>query len=121
MADEILIGAQTAAPRSSPFVITGAALGSLFEWYDFFLYGALAAEIAKRFFAGVDEATGFVLALATFGAGFAVRPLGALVFGRIGDIVGRKNTFLVTMAIMGASTFLIGLLPDYASIGVAAP
>lgn len=113
--------AASSTRRSSSFVITGAALGSLFEWYDFFLYGALAGEIAKRFFAGVDEATGFVLALATFGAGFAVRPLGALVFGRIGDIVGRKNTFLVTMAIMGASTFLIGALPDYAMVGIAAP
>jgi MFS family permease len=109
------------ARRSPAFVITGSALGSLFEWYDFFLYGALASEIARQFFAGVDEATGFILALATFGAGFAVRPLGALVFGRIGDIVGRKNTFLATMAIMGASTFLIGILPGYATIGIAAP
>jgi len=121
MTEHGLADASSSARRSSSFVITGAALGSLFEWYDFFLYGALAGEIAKRFFIGVDEGTGFVMALATFGAGFAVRPLGALVFGRIGDIVGRKNTFLATMAIMGASTFLIGLLPDYAMIGIAAP
>src|SRR5262245_58286884 len=117
MADHAL----TAAPTRPSFVITGAALGSLFEWYDFFLYGSLATEIARHFFAGVNPAAGFILALAAFGAGFAVRPFGALLFGRIGDIVGRKNTFLATMAIMGAATFLVGVLPDYASIGVAAP
>ncbi|MGE0595792.1 MAG: MFS transporter [Hyphomonadaceae bacterium] len=102
-------------------VIAGASLGTLFEWFDFFLYGALAGEIARRFFTGVDETTAFVLALAAFGAGFAARPLGALLFGRFGDVMGRKNTFLVTIALMGGATFLIGLLPDAHAIGVAAP
>ena len=93
----------------------------MFEWYDFYLYGLLATILSAQFFSGVNETTGFILALAAFAAGFAVRPLGAIVFGRIGDLVGRKNTFLVTMAIMGLSTFLVGLLPNYASIGIAAP
>jgi MFS family permease len=93
----------------------------VFEWYDFYLYGLLATIITAQFFSGVNETTGFIFALAAFAAGFAVRPFGALVFGRIGDVVGRKNTFLVTMAIMGLSTFLVGLLPSYASVGVAAP
>ena len=115
-------GATPPAARSSQtLVIAGASVGTLFEWYDFFLYGALASDIAKRFFVGVTETMGFVLALAAFGAGFAVRPLGALVFGRIGDLVGRKNTFLVTMVLMGASTFLVGVLPDFSVIGLAAP
>ncbi|MGH6633637.1 MAG: MFS transporter, partial [Sphingopyxis sp.] len=93
----------------------------VFEWYDFYLYGLLATIISAQFFSGVNETTGFIFALAAFAAGFAVRPFGALVFGRIGDLVGRKNTFLVTMGLMGASTFLVGILPSYASIGVAAP
>ncbi len=93
----------------------------MFEWYDFYLYGLLATIITAQFFSGVNETTGFIFALAAFAAGFAVRPFGALVFGRIGDVVGRKNTFLVTMAIMGLSTFLVGLLPSYATVGVAAP
>ena len=93
----------------------------MFEWYDFYLYGLLATIISAQFFSGVNETTGFIFALAAFAAGFAVRPFGALVFGRIGDLVGRKNTFLVTMGLMGASTFLVGVLPSYASIGVAAP
>jgi len=93
----------------------------VFEWYDFYLYGLLATIISAQFFSGVNETTGFIFALAAFAAGFAVRPFGALVFGRIGDLVGRKNTFLVTMGLMGASTFLVGILPSYSSIGVAAP
>jgi MFS family permease len=107
--------------RSDRLVITAASLGTIFEWYDFYLYGLLATVISAQFFSGVNETTGFIFALAAFAAGFAVRPFGALVFGRIGDIVGRKYTFLVTMGIMGVSTFLVGLLPSYASIGVAAP
>jgi len=102
-------------------VIAASSLGTIFEWYDFYLYGLLATVITAQFFSGVNESTGFILALAAFAAGFAVRPFGALVFGRIGDLVGRKNTFLVTMGIMGASTFAVGLLPSYASVGVAAP
>lgn len=107
--------------QSSRLVIAASSLGTVFEWYDFYLYGLLATILSAQFFSGVNETTGFILALAAFAAGFAVRPLGALVFGRIGDIVGRKNTFLVTMGIMGLSTFLVGLLPSYAAIGVAAP
>lgn len=121
MAEQALSAAPPVARNSQTLVIAGASIGTLFEWYDFFLYGALASDIAKRFFTGVGETIGFVLALAAFGAGFAVRPLGALVFGRIGDVVGRKNTFLVTMALMGASTFFVGVLPDFNVIGLAAP
>src|SRR5262245_53955057 len=102
-------------------VIGASSLGTVFEWYDFYLYGSLVTQITTHFFSGVNETTGFIFALAAFAAGFAVRPFGALVFGRIGDIVGRKNTFLVTMAIMGLATFLVGLLPSYNDIGVAAP
>ena len=107
--------------QSSTLVIGASSLGTIFEWYDFYLYGLLATIISAQFFSGVNETTGFILALAAFAAGFAVRPFGAILFGRIGDLVGRKNTFLVTMGIMGLSTFLVGLLPSYASIGVAAP
>jgi MFS family permease len=109
------------APQSEKLVIAASSLGTVFEWYDFYLYGLLATIISAQFFSGVNETTGFIFALAAFAAGFAVRPFGAIVFGRIGDIVGRKNTFLVTMGIMGLSTFLVGLLPSYASAGVAAP
>src|SRR5918998_114105 len=111
----------TATARRDRLVIAASSLGTVFEWYDFYLYGLLATIISSQFFSGVNETTGFIFALAAFAAGFAVRPFGALVFGRIGDLVGRKNTFLVTMGIMGVSTFLVGLLPTYASIGVAAP
>ena len=107
--------------QNEKLVIGASSLGTVFEWYDFYLYGLLATYISKQFFSGVNETTGFILALGAFAAGFAVRPFGALVFGRIGDLVGRKNTFLVTMGIMGLSTFSVGLLPSYASIGVAAP
>jgi MFS family permease len=109
------------ATRNEKLVIAASSLGTVFEWYDFYLYGLLATVITSQFFSGVNETTGFILALAAFAAGFAVRPFGALVFGRIGDIVGRKNTFLVTMGIMGLSTFAVGLLPNYATIGEAAP
>jgi len=102
-------------------VIGASALGTVFEWYDFFLYGSLASYIAVHFFSSVDETTGFILALATFAVGFVVRPVGALFFGRIGDLVGRKNTFLATLALMGLATFLVGLLPGYATLGLAAP
>ncbi len=102
-------------------VIGASSLGTMFEWYDFFLYGSLAANIASQFFSAANETSAFIFALAAFAAGFLVRPFGALVFGRIGDVVGRKSTFLVTMAIMGFATFLVGLLPSYAQIGMAAP
>lgn len=102
-------------------VIFASSLGTVFEWYDFYLYGSLAAIIAKQFFAGLDPTSGFIFALLAFAAGFIVRPFGALVFGRLGDMIGRKYTFLVTILIMGLSTFIVGVLPNYASIGVAAP
>ncbi len=102
-------------------VIFASSLGTVFEWYDFYLYGSLAAIIAKQFFAGTDPNTAFIFALLAFAAGFLVRPFGAIVFGRLGDMVGRKYTFLVTILIMGLSTFIVGLLPTYASIGIAAP
>jgi MFS family permease len=106
---------------SHRMVIAGASAGTVFEWYDFYLYGSLAGFITQHFFSGVNETTGYILALAAFAAGFAVRPFGALVFGRLGDLWGRKNTFLVTMVLMGLSTFVVGLLPGYDQIGVAAP
>lgn len=109
------------ATSGEKLVIGASSLGTVFEWYDFYLYGSLATYISAHFFSNVNETTAFIFALAAFAAGFAVRPFGALVFGRIGDIVGRKNTFLVTMAIMGLSTFVVGLLPGYDQIGVAAP
>ena len=102
-------------------VIFASSLGTVFEWYDFYLYGSLAAIIAKHFFAGVNETTSFIFALLAFAAGFAVRPFGAIVFGRLGDMIGRKHTFLITIVIMGISTAIVGFLPGYATIGVAAP
>jgi MFS family permease len=102
-------------------VIGASSLGTVFEWYDFYLYGLLASVISAQFFSGVNETTGFIFALAAFAAGFAVRPFGALVFGRLGDLVGRKHTFLITMSIMGIATFAVGILPSYATAGVAAP
>ncbi|VXC73149.1 MFS transporter [Sphingomonas sp. AX6] len=110
-----------AISRKERKVILASSLGTVFEWYDFYLYGLLAVVITQQFFSGVNETTGFILALAAFAAGFAVRPFGALLFGHLGDLVGRKYTFLVTMGLMGFSTFCVGLLPSYASIGVAAP
>ncbi|HEY4317241.1 MAG TPA: MFS transporter [Herbaspirillum sp.] len=102
-------------------VIFASSLGTVFEWYDFYLYGSLAAIIAKQFFAGTDPNTAFIFALLAFAAGFIVRPFGALVFGRLGDMIGRKYTFLITIVIMGSSTFIVGILPNYNSIGLAAP
>ncbi len=102
-------------------VIIASSVGTVFEWYDFYLYGSLAAIIAKQFFSALNPTSGFIFALLAFAAGFAVRPFGAIFFGRLGDLIGRKYTFLITIVIMGLSTFLVGLLPTYASIGVAAP
>ena len=102
-------------------VIFASSLGTVFEWYDFYLYGSLAAIIAKQFFSGLDEGSAFIFALLAFAAGFIVRPFGAIFFGRLGDMIGRKYTFLITILIMGVSTFIVGILPNYASIGVAAP
>ena len=107
--------------RAERKVVFASSLGTVFEWYDFYLYGALAVIISKQFFSGVNETAAFIFALLAFAAGFAVRPFGALVFGRLGDLVGRKYTFLVTILIMGLSTFVVGCLPSYASIGIAAP
>jgi len=102
-------------------VIIASSVGTVFEWYDFYLYGSLAAVIARQFFSALNPTSGFIFALLAFAAGFAVRPFGAIIFGRLGDLVGRKYTFLITIFIMGASTFLVGVLPGYATIGVAAP
>jgi MFS family permease len=110
-----------AMTREERKVIFASSLGTVFEWYDFYLYGALAGIIAKQFFSGLDPTAAYIFALLAFAAGFLVRPFGALVFGRLGDMIGRKYTFLVTILIMGSSTFIVGLLPSYASIGIAAP
>ena len=107
--------------KDERFVIFASSLGTVFEWYDFYLYGSLAAIIGAQFFSAYPESTRNIFALLAFAAGFLVRPFGAIVFGRVGDIVGRKYTFLVTMLIMGLSTFIVGLLPNAASIGIAAP
>ena len=116
--------------KDERFVIVASSLGTVFEWYDFYLFGSLAAIIGSQFFGVIDPATKLpmfnqatrdIFALLAFAAGFIVRPFGALVFGRVGDIVGRKYTFLVTIVIMGLSTFIVGLLPSAASIGIAAP
>jgi MFS family permease len=109
------------SPSDRRRVVIGASLGTLFEWYDFFLYGALAGVISRQFFAGVGETAAFIFALLAFAAGFAVRPFGALLFGRIGDRSGRKRGFLITIIIMGAATFLVGLLPTYQQAGLLAP
>ena len=115
--------AGTSAPMTAEErkVIFASSLGTVFEWYDFYLYGSLAAIIAAQFFSKLDPGSAFIFALLAFAAGFIVRPFGALVFGRLGDLIGRKYTFLVTIVIMGASTFFVGILPNYASIGAAAP
>jgi len=118
MADAAAARAMTREERK---VVFASTLGTVFEWYDFYLYGALAAIIAREFFSPADPGAAFVFALLAFAAGFVVRPFGALVFGRLGDMIGRKYTFLVTILIMGLSTFIVGILPSYSSIGVAAP
>jgi MFS family permease len=122
-ADMRAAGGGKAAPmtREEKKVIFASSLGTVFEWYDFYLYGSLASIIAKQFFAGTDPTSGFIFALLAFAAGFIVRPFGALVFGRLGDMIGRKYTFLVTIMLMGLSTFIVGLLPGYAAIGISAP
>ena len=102
-------------------VILASSLGTVFEWYDFYLYGSLAAIIGAKFFSQYDETTRNIFALLAFAAGFLVRPFGALVFGRLGDLVGRKYTFLITILIMGSSTFIVGVLPTSDQIGFAAP
>ena len=109
------------ARSGTGMVIAGASVGTLFEWYDFFLYGSLVGFITKHYFSNTDPTTGYILALLAFFAGFLVRPLGAVVFGRLGDIWGRKNTFLVTMVLMGLATVGVSVLPDYDSWGLAAP
>ena len=111
-------GPMTAEERK---VIFASSLGTVFEWYDFYLYGSLSAIIAAQFFSGVNPTAAFIFALMAFAAGFAVRPFGAIFFGRLGDLVGRKYTFLITIMIMGLSTFIVGILPSYASWGIAAP
>ena len=118
MADAASARAMT---REEKKVVFASSLGTVFEWYDFYLYGALAAIIARQFFSPLDAGSAFIFALLAFAAGFIVRPFGALLFGWLGDIIGRKYTFLVTMLIMGLSTFIVGILPTYDSIGVAAP
>ncbi len=110
-----------AMTKSDKLVVFASSLGTVFEWYDFLLVGALAAEISRHFFSGVNPAAAFIFTLLGFAAGFAVRPLGAVVFGRLGDLVGRKYTFVITIVLMGSATFAIGLLPGYTSIGIAAP
>src|SRR5436190_1734746 len=112
---------QTGMTKDERFVILASSLGTVFEWYDFYLYGSLAGIIGAQFFSAYPPATRDIFALLAFAAGFLVRPFGAIVFGRIGDIVGRKYTFLITILIMGLSTFGVGLLPNYATIGIAAP
>jgi Sugar (and other) transporter len=102
-------------------VIFASSLGTVFEWYDFYIYGTLASILAAQFFSGVNPTAAFIFTLLAFAAGFAVRPFGALFFGRLGDLIGRKYTFLITMTLMGAGTFFIGLLPSYASAGIIAP
>lgn len=107
--------------KSTTRVIAAASLGTVFEWYEFTLYGALAAVIVSKFFSGLDPNTGFIFALLTFAVGFIMRPVGAVVFGRVGDRIGRKKTFLITIIIMGISTVAVGLLPTYETAGIAAP
>src|SRR3954451_14721978 len=102
-------------------VIFASSLGTVFEWYDFYIYGTLAPILARQFFSGVNPTAAFIFTLLAFAAGFAVRPFGALFFGRLGDLIGRKYTFLITMSLMGVGTFFIGLLPSYASAGIIAP
>ena len=114
-------GRAVGVPQNDKLVIFASSLGTVFEWYDFYIYGTLGAILAGKFFAGVAPTSAFIFTLLAFAAGFAVRPFGALVFGRLGDLVGRKYTFLVTMTLMGIGTFMIGVLPTYESIGIVAP
>src|SRR5437868_11405956 len=107
--------------KDEKFVIFASSLGTVFEWYDFYLYAVLAPFFASLFFPSGNDTAALLSAFATYAAGFLVRPFGALLFGRIGDLVGRKYTFLITIIVMGASTFAVGLLPTYAQVGWAAP
>jgi len=116
--DEVRSGGMTAEERK---VIFASSLGTVFEWYDFYIYGTLGSFLAKYFFSNVPANVAFIFTLLAFAAGFAVRPFGALIFGRLGDMIGRKYTFLITMSLMGVGTFFIGLLPGYESWGIAAP
>src|SRR6201982_3852252 len=115
---ELRSGGMTAEERK---VIFASSLGTVFEWYDFYIYGTLGVFLAKYFFANVPANVGFIFALLAFAGGVAVRPVGALIFGRLGDMIGRKYPFLVTMSLMGVGTFFIGVLPGYASWGILAP
>ena len=108
----------SAVKQNDKLVIGASSLGTVFEWYDFYLYGLLATYISRHFFSGVNETTGFILALGAFAAGFAVRPFGAILFGYFGDKIGRKYTFLVTITLMGVATAAIGLLPTFETAGV---
>ena len=121
MATQTLHDPGTKLTKGHVRVIAASSIGTMFEWYDFYLYGSLAAIIAKQFFSALNPTSGYIVALMAFAAGFFVRPFGALLFGRLGDLIGRKYTFLITIIIMGSSTFLVGLIPSYASIGAAAP
>ena len=114
-------GKATGMSSEQRMVIFASSLGTVFEWYDFYIYGTLGVFLAKYFFSNVPANVGFVFALLAFAAGFAVRPFGALIFGRLGDLIGRKYTFLITMTLMGVGTFFIGLLPGYATLGILAP
>ncbi|MDE4909279.1 MFS transporter [Methylobacterium sp. 092160098-2] len=121
MATAAVLGRAASMTAKEKRVIVAASLGTVFEFYDFFLIGLLASEIAKAFFSGVNPTAGFIFTLLGFAAGFLLRPFGAVVFGRLGDLVGRKYTFLVTILLMGLSTFVVGLVPTYATIGITAP
>jgi MFS family permease len=114
-------GKRAAMTKEQRMVIFASSLGTVFEWYDFYIYGTLGVFLAKYFFSNVPANVGFIFALLAFAAGFAVRPFGALIFGRLGDLIGRKYTFLITMTLMGVGTFFIGLLPSYATLGILAP
>jgi len=117
----LLAGKDSGSSRDEFKIIAVSSVASIFEWFDFFLYGSLAVIISRNFFSGVNDTTAFVLALLTFAAGFAVRPFGAIVFGFLGDLWGRKRTFMITLGLMGGATFAVGLLPTYRQIGAAAP
>src|SRR6186713_3538797 len=110
-----------ASPKGIWKVITASSVGTLIEWYDFYIFGSLSTIIAAKFFPSENPTAALLSTLATFAAGFIVRPFGAIVFGRLGDLVGRKYTFLLTLVLMGGSTFAIGLVPGYQTIGVMAP
>src|SRR6266581_5227327 len=112
---------QTISNRKLYNVIGASSLGTLIEWYDFYIFGSLATIISEKFFPPQNPTAAFLATLATFAAGFIVRPFGALFFGRLGDLIGRKYTFLLTLIIVGGSTFAIGLVPGYQTIGFAAP